>query len=434
MLERSKSSDGTFSPTRFTPRSEECFYAVVDSPEFAGNDAQLIYQALAEQLRPVSFGDFLKRYIYRKAEIREPFDAVSLDEYLDIILESFAGADVPASFRPSTARLRSVARNWLTRATASRESVLLIGFGLRMKRQDVDELLTKGLCEEQLNPCDLQEYLCAYCYDHNLGFHKYEYLMNACETPEEDLPAFFGCPASGGVNRDPEDELIRNARRLKGTPPSDTPERRQRMQFECLYRQAQEVTAAILNSAEQDGAGRQAEALRNELADSDQYYDYQKQNRIQRARESTRRWMPEDITPAGIEQVLQSAVPRDRHGNLLSAKKSAIYPQLRGRQLTRQRLEKLLSGETTVSRHDLITLQFYVYSQKKKDVGGRHAYYRGFVEQTNECLRQCGFGPLYTANPYECFLLMCILSEEPLSTYADVIELAYTEDRHEDNP
>ena len=34
-------------------------------------------------------------------------------------------------------------------------------------------------------------------------------------------------------------------------------------------------------------------------------------------------------------------------------------------------------------------------------------------------------GELYVANPYECFILMCILSDDPLGTYADVWEMAY---------
>ena len=36
-------------------------------------------------------------------------------------------------------------------------------------------------------------------------------------------------------------------------------------------------------------------------------------------------------------------------------------------------------------------------------------------------------GPLYVANPYECFVLMCMLSVSPLETYTEVIEKSYTE-------
>ena len=37
----------------------------------------------------------------------------------------------------------------------------------------------------------------------------------------------------------------------------------------------------------------------------------------------------------------------------------------------------------------------------------------------------CFLGELYISNPYECFVLMCILSEDPLGPYADVWEKSY---------
>ena len=43
----------------------------------------------------------------------------------------------------------------------------------------------------------------------------------------------------------------------------------------------------------------------------------------------------------------------------------------------------------------------------------------------NHILKECSFGEIYPVNPYECFLLMCLLTEEPLSTYADVWEMIY---------
>ena len=53
------------------------------------------------------------------------------------------------------------------------------------------------------------------------------------------------------------------------------------------------------------------------------------------------------------------------------------------------------------------------------------ARYMSFIETTNRYLGQCLFGELYIANPYECFVLMCILSEDPLGIYADVLEMSY---------
>ena len=40
-------------------------------------------------------------------------------------------------------------------------------------------------------------------------------------------------------------------------------------------------------------------------------------------------------------------------------------------------------------------------------------------------LAECSMGELYIQNPYECFLLICMLAEDPLGTYADVVERSY---------
>ena len=50
---------------------------------------------------------------------------------------------------------------------------------------------------------------------------------------------------------------------------------------------------------------------------------------------------------------------------------------------------------------------------------------------TNGYLADCSMGSLYITNPYECFVLMCILSEDPLGTYADVWELSYEPENEE---
>ena len=427
MNNRSDSPYRSFTPSQFTPRAEESFYAVVDSPDFSEMDARLIYQALQERLEVIPFGDYLKRYICRSAKINRPFREVPLAEYQDIMLESFASHDVPATFRPSTIRIRSAAKNWLTQQTVRREAVLLIGFGLKMTRKDVEELLSKGLREPYLNMRDAREYLCAYCYEHGLGFHKYESLMADAEALAEKPGAASADAVQAPENIRDENELLRNAAGLINRRQASCDGNPEIQMFRHLYRQAQETTANILNTTEQDRALRQSRSIEKELTDSDQFFDYQKQHRILKARKPAHRWTPEEITPGDIEHVLQAAIPRDEYDNLLPMKKSALNARFRGRQMTRQRLEKVLSNDFPVSRYDIIMLQFYVYSQKKRNALSRHEYYREFVEQTNECLAQSGMSPLYSANPFECFLMMCILSDEPLSTYSDVIERSYKE-------
>ncbi|MDR1616957.1 MAG: hypothetical protein LBR98_08100, partial [Syntrophomonadaceae bacterium] len=53
------------------------------------------------------------------------------------------------------------------------------------------------------------------------------------------------------------------------------------------------------------------------------------------------------------------------------------------------------------------------------------ARYTAFVDSANRMLNECLMGELYVANPYECFILMCILSDGPLAAYADVWEKSF---------
>ncbi len=101
--------------------------------------------------------------------------------------------------------------------------------------------------------------------------------------------------------------------------------------------------------------------------------------------------------------------------------------QFAGKRFSRQRIHGILKGETEVNRFDLITLNFFVFSQKTEEYKSAESLYGSFIDSTNEILEKCFLGPLYIANPYECFILMCLLSGDPLGTYADVWELSYQE-------
>ena len=419
------------SSSRFTPNSEEYFYAVVDNPNFFQQDAQLIYKALRDQFRLISFGDYLRRYIFRKADFAQPFNSVPISEYQAIITASFTERGVPASFSSSSSRIKISAKNWLTRQSVSREAVLLLGFGLHMTLQDVEDLLIKGLQETRLSRIDPREVLCGYCYAHGLGYHKYADLerlcrervqqANSCQisfshqtdsSPNSDseteslTSSDADCLHNKSIALSPdstvppvhpispdrfesEDELLVYVAQLISFQEYLHPNREINRQFLRLYSQAQQVTAAALSAGNTKN--------------------------------------PEEITPTDIEQVMQAAIPRDHHGNLLPMKKSALNRQLNNKRLTRQRLDDLLSGDTAVSRYDLIMLKFYVYVHSKSDSVPRLQFYRRFVDQTNQMLEQCAMGPLYVANPFECFLLMCLLSDDPMGTYADVMELSYSE-------
>ena len=102
---------------------------------------------------------------------------------------------------------------------------------------------------------------------------------------------------------------------------------------------------------------------------------------------------------------------------------STLATQFHNKRMSRQHLRDILIGKTDVDRFDLITLNFYIHAMS--DEANNKRRYISFVESTNDILKKCYMGELYVANPYECFLLMCILSDCPMGTYSDVLELSY---------
>lgn len=57
----------------FTRKAAQRFRQVVSLDSFEDEDADVIFNYLYKEMKLVSFGDHLKRYIYERAELDEPF-------------------------------------------------------------------------------------------------------------------------------------------------------------------------------------------------------------------------------------------------------------------------------------------------------------------------------------------------------------------------
>ena len=44
-------------------------------------------------------------------------------------------------------------------------------------------------------------------------------------------------------------------------------------------------------------------------------------------------------------------------------------------------------------------------------------------------LAECGYGPMYAADPYECFLMMAMASADPMDTFLSVMEKAQEQEK-----
>lgn len=418
--------------TSFTENAWDALYDAVDSKDFIDRDASLIFDALSKKLRFIPFGEYLKRYIYRRAEIAEPFEGVPLDDYRRIIIQSFKETNTPPSFTPTSAKLSALSKNWLTRQTVSRSTVFLLGFGLSMNESDVESFLTKALREQSFNPKDPFELICRHCYKKGYGFPRFRELLEAslnvpgtsAELPLGDATADF---RRYTANLDEDAAIVAFASSLRSADSKPRSSISARRCFDELFEQAKAVTAEILNEAEEQRSRIEAARLEQKLLSDDRLSDAERRERVAKLREHKKNFCKEDVTESELERIISSAIPIDRHGNLSPSKASKLNAQFDGKRFSRQHVSDILAGKAEVSRFDLITLNFYICSQSLEKHPNPKERFFSFLNETNSLLERCSLGELYITNPYECFVLMCVLSEDPLGTYADVWEMTYSE-------
>lgn len=416
----------------FTDAAWESLYDAVDDTQFLDKDAQLIYNSLRHRLKIRSFGDYLKRYIYEKAGLTDPFAEIPLKEYQLIIRSAFSDNHTPASFTATTAKLSALSKNWLTQQTVKRNVVFLLGFGLNMSVDDVNMFLTKALREQEINPKNPFEVICWYCYHKRFNYLKFEQLWriyNETQPNSLDMGHFYGEQTIGvrhsmhSIHDDAT--LIAHLAKLKATENMSAMSFTAKKCFDSLYDEARELIAKMYNAYEDTEYEEAVQEYIHRLSFNDRLFDSEKQKRIEQFRSKKKVFSKDDITESDIEHIICAAIPTDRHGNLTPSKTSKLNEQFAGRRFSRQRIGDILSGKTEVTRFELITLNFFVFTQKVDEYPDPKARYLKFHETTDEMLERCFLGKIYIQNPYECFVLMCILSDDPLGTYADVWELSY---------
>ena len=158
----------------FTRRAAQRFRQVVSLDGFEDEDADVIFHYLYKEMELVSFGDHLKRYIYERAGIEEPFGEVPQEVYRDIAVDSFRETYTPKSMNPTSTKLPALVNNWLTQASVKRETIFLLGFGLRMSAEDVSDFLTRVLKEQDFDFHNPEEVIYWYCYSKQLPYSKAE--------------------------------------------------------------------------------------------------------------------------------------------------------------------------------------------------------------------------------------------------------------------
>ena len=418
-----------------TMKARKVISGIRSSAAFQSDDSLALYQAIQSHLRPLDFGFYLRRYIHQAAGYPGTIDSVSVQDYTETILHAFANEGVPVSLKPTSTKPRAAIKNWLSQKTVSREAVIMLGFGLGMSLSDINMFFTKALQENSLNPKDPVETICWYCLQNHKDYYHFHNLLslyNALPGTEEQHHA-LNSNSTMLLRAHVEDlkdddsllQYLNQLRRIDGKSKQSTDARKI---FLDLFEKSKEIIANLNNAVESEQTEIEISRLREKLSHNDRLYEEQKNALLQKHASRVHQWTKEEITPVSFEEVLFSSVPKDRHDNLLPMKGSSLNEQFRGKRLSRQHIQEILDGNGSINRYDLSTMSFFVLSQDPLYEDRPILRYRAFIDKTNAILEKCGMGELYPSNPYEAFLMMCVLTDYPLGTYADVWELSYESD------
>ena len=357
------------------------FQKTIESGELVGKEVQVIRQMLKEGDCEPWFGDYLKRYIDGRYKSNSPDrnDAY----YEDFILNSFRNNETPVSFGESSTTPRAKIKIWLKRRVAKRESVFLLGFGLKMKVKDVNEFLTKALYEQEINPKDPFEVICYYCYKNRLRFNAYEAIWDKYQKKSKSELA--------GVMME-ETQMYRNSMYAIETE--------------------EQLWSYLSKLKDTDGIATYSRTAKNVFIE---LYD----KACQIISTSPGHTEKKEITAYDFESILYSGIPKDGTGNLVTTQKSDVGSVIYGKKLSRQRIKSIINGKIQATRYDLITLNFFIFASPEKPK------VNDFIANTNEILKKCSMNEMIIQNSFENMIMRCMLTEDPIGTFNDILEDSY---------
>lgn len=370
----------------------------------AASLADMAYQDIHDYLEKVctqrvGFCGYLRRDLYRlmkrdRVLTDEKFEDVTVSAMNEYLRRSFKACGAPFSFEGKEVKTE----RWLTQKNVSRDVVLLVGFGLCMGPEQVDDYFAKGLNQMRFSFINPREVICYYCYANNLSFTDFETIERISEQRFDRL--------SG------EERKAQAGKAML----SDFDKERLVSDINYLY----EFIVFLKCSGSYEKGKNNALLQFEQLADQVQSKYVEEQASVREGEKIPEKDKHQRNSYL-IEKALYSgAFFYDKNNNLLKDADETVESSLESYYLTRPKINKILKGKQGVSRFDLITLYFYCYVPLYGDdlpAEERKRRCLDFIDEMNKILKKANMYKYNVTNPYECFILLCVMAEDPFQAF-----------------
>lgn len=407
-----------------------------------GDTSELERLLLEKSYAKYLFGDYLKRMVYELYIFPEDdgrkITEIPEDEYIKDIQQIFKENGMKGvgtlQFGGSTRLTPSNLKRWMGMPCyqVSRELVFLFGFGFNMFAEQVEELLTKVIGQAGFDFRSAQETIYYWCLKQNRGYsglrewqEKYMEIQEEAEEQKESGIYEEKEECAGGArtryykekavritDEDGFKEYLRELERIR----RDTRNR-------ITARETLNIVVNILwyeLSKERRGETKWLELLvEQKEAEGDA------QNRTKRTQREIKTmqkyWREVSLEPL-IQSIWQEEDP------VAISEKSRKLASLLPDMWKKRSLQDKLNGESRVRKEDILTGVFLTYAHQLEKqmpyMSGEEKDYmvrvETYVEDVNTYLEQCGMGEFYIVQPYEIFLVLCLLYDKPYSFFLSV--------------
>lgn len=386
--------DKTINEFEYTRKATFDINRIIEDEDYENKDADMIYEYLMEKTKVISFKDHLKRYIYTMAEIEDDFSEIEDEEYKEIIKLSFEERNAPYSFHPTTRKKGKILNDFVTFDHVRRETIFILGFGLNMSDNDVSDFLTKVNLESSFDFLDPTEIIYWFCYRYELSYEYAKKMLSLYDelpvNPSLSKQKWLDLYRSPRLFITNEKELLDYLKYLKTFKEEMDKEDILFCEFEKLYHRALKSVALEYTQTNEKGKTFDAEKL----------------------------------GPSDLEKILCNGVPVTSTGNLMKMSLSNLSKQFLNKRMGRARISAIFRKTQAVERFDLITLLFVTYAIEVEPDWPTERYLQ-YIEEINKVLSLCRMAGIYPVNPYEAFVLMCLMSDYPLAVYSEVLEKSY---------